>query len=141
VLGRLKKLLGGEADPAWFEAARTGDLERMREHLGRGARVDARDRTDDTALTWAATAGHLEACRLLIEHGADIEARQFEGATPLILAADRGHFDVVRLLVEHGADVNARHAGQEIGPMSFAARAGYREIVDFLEQAGASWRN
>ena len=134
------KLLGRYVDPAWFEAARRGDVAALRAFLQQGVKVDARDERDDTALTWAANGGRLEAVRALIEAGADVNARQYEGATPLILAADKGFTDVVKALVEAGADVNATHPKEGFGPMDFAARSGHRELAAYLRESGAKWR-
>ena len=140
VLTTVKKLLGQYTDPAWFEAAKRGDLPAISEWLKKGVKVDARDEWDDTALTWAASGGHTDVCRLLIEKGAAVNVRQYEGATPLILAADKGHLEIVKLLVEAGADVNAHHAREEQPVIAFAARGGHRSVVDYLKDRGASWR-
>ncbi len=140
-LGTLvKKLAGRYSDPAWFQAARAGDVERLRALLARGAKVDARDGNDDTALTWAAAGGHQDAARALLEAGADPDVRQYEGATALMLAADRGHLGVVEALVEHRADLNLKHPQEHISALDFAARAGHQQIVGFLDASGASWR-
>ena len=116
------------------------DRHGRKQFLAAGARVNIRDKWDDTALTWAAQHGHAEACRALIEGGADIDASQYEGATALILAADRGHLDAVKVLVEAGANVNARHGKEDQPVLAFAARGGHREVVDYLKERGAGWR-
>ena len=108
--------------------------------LGRGAKVDARDDHDDTALTWAAAQGHADVCRMLLDAGADPDARQYQGATALMLAADRGYLEVVEALVDSKADLNLKHPGEYISALDFAARAGHRTIVDYLDAHGASWR-
>ena len=108
--------------------------------IANGAKVDARDEHDDTALTWAAVEGKAEIARALLQAGADPNLRQYEGATALMLAADRGHLDVVQALAEGKADLNLKHPGEYISALDFAARAGHRQIVDYLDGAGASWR-
>lgn len=140
-LGTLvKKLTGRYTDPAWFEAAKSGDVETLHAMIARGANVDARDEHDDTALTWAAVGGHAEAARALLQAGANPDLRQYEGATALMLAADRGRLDVVRALVEANAGLNLKHPGNYISALDFAARAGHKAVVDFLDESGASWR-
>ena len=140
-LGTLvKKLTGRYADPAWFEAARKGDVDAVGAMIARGAKLDARDDHDDTALTWAAVEGRPEVARILLEAGADPDLRQYEGATALMLAADRGHLDVVRELVDAKAYLNLKHPGDYITALDFAARAGHKAVVDFLDESGASWR-
>lgn len=136
----VKKLTGRYADPAWFAATRKGNAEVVRAMLARGAKVDARDDQDDTALTWAAVEGKAEVVRALLEAGADPDLRQYEGATALMLAADRGYLEVVQALVDARADLNLKHPGEHISALDFAARAGHNEIVDFLDESGASWR-
>lgn len=136
----VRKLTGRYADPAWFEAARKGDASAIRAMIERGAKVDARDDHDDTALTWAATEGRADVCAVLLAAGADPNARQYEGATALMLAADRGHAGVVRILIKGKADLNLRHPGERIPALDFAARAGHKAIVELLDSAGASWR-
>ena len=131
----------GEFDHRRFALACEADILRRKvAMLERGVKVDARDEKDDTALTWAAVSGHDAACRMLLEAGADPNLRQYEGATALMLAADRGHADVVRALIDAKADLDLRHPGQYIPALDFAARAGHREIVALLDEAGASWR-
>ena len=136
----VKKLTGRHGAPAWFEAARKGDAETIREMIRRGAKLDARDDHDDTALTWVAVEGKAEVARILLEAGANPDLRQYEGATALMLAADRGHLDVVKALVDAKADMNLKHPTEYISALDFAARAGHKQIVDFLDASGASWR-
>ncbi|XP_020083563.1 BTB/POZ domain-containing protein At2g04740 [Ananas comosus] len=60
----LKKVPAGDL----FEAARAGDVERLRLLLeGGAANVNARDRWDSVALYYACLAGHLDAARMLLE--------------------------------------------------------------------------
>jgi len=136
----VKKITGRYGDPAWFQAAREGDVDALCAMLERGAKVDARDEHDDTALTWAAVEGRADIARALLEAGADPDLRQYEGATALMLAADRGHLDVVQALVAAKADLNLKHPGEYISALDFAARAGHKQIVEFLDDSGASWR-
>jgi len=134
------KVLGRYTDPAWFTAAREGDVATIRAFMDRGVKIDARDEHDDTALTWAANNGHLEVVRALIAGKADLNARQGEGATAMILAADKGLGDIVKALVEAGAEVNIKHPDDRLGAIDFAARSGHLDLVHYLEAQGATWR-
>lgn len=134
------KALGRYTDPAWFTAAREGDVATIRTFIDRGVKIDARDEHDDTALTWAANNGHQEAVKALIAGGADVNARQGEGATAMILAADKGFGNIVKFLVEAGADVNLKHPDDRLGAIDFAARSGHLDLVHYLEKQGATWR-
>ena len=55
--------------------ASEGDLGRVRETLGRGAKIDVRDTEGSTALHLASRGGHLAVVRELLDHGADVNSR------------------------------------------------------------------
>ena len=115
-----------------IKASRLGDLEKVKELVEQGSKVNQEDKNGNTALIYAeekghlgtaeylrqkmnelnelcaaAEAGHLDIVKTLIEHGADVNAVAREGWTALLIAADYGHFGIVKTLIEHGADVNA----------------------------------
>jgi truncated hemoglobin YjbI/ankyrin repeat protein len=89
-----------------FTASCVGDLDAMRELLGRTPELaDAPDPACDVArvtpLMHAVLAGQLEAARLLLQRGATVgvnSVRLVRGA------ANRGHEALTDLLLEHGAD-------------------------------------
>jgi outer membrane protein assembly factor BamB len=86
------------------DAARAGDVDRVRALLDAGAPVDAPGRHGVTPLLLAATKGHLDAVRLLVERGAAVNAREsFFRSTPLEMALSGGHRDVALLLLARGA--------------------------------------
>lgn len=89
---------------ALWEAARTGDVSRVRALLDAGVDPDAPSRYGATALSFAAQKGHLEVVRLLLERGATVDVTDtFYDQTPLAWALSDGHFDVAVLLLEKGA--------------------------------------
>jgi ankyrin repeat protein len=102
-----------------FDAARQGDVARLRALLTKKGEVDAPHPgfvvlggqyvsiRAGTALMMAAGEGHLEAVRVLLDAGADANAHEASGWTPLLLAALLGQAKVIRLLVERGADLTA----------------------------------
>lgn len=85
----LKKVPAGDV----FEAARAGDVDRLRHLLDSGlvVNVNARDRWDSVALYYACLAGHVEAARMLLEAGAICSERTFDG--------DRCHYAALNLRV------------------------------------------
>ena len=103
---KLKKAIGLYTDPAWFEAAKAGDIARLEGFLKSGVRVNARDQWDDTAtaLILAADRGHLETVRVLVEAGANLNLHHGKEDKPVLAFAARGgHRAVVDYLQEQGA--------------------------------------
>jgi eukaryotic-like serine/threonine-protein kinase len=64
----------------------------------KGANVNARDNTGDTALSLAAKRGDVESLRYLLAHGADAASRNDEGETALDHARRLGHVEAVKIL-------------------------------------------
>ena len=111
--GKLGFALGRmQAEDIWT-AARTGDIESIKEFLSRGVQVDSRDESGATPLSMAALTGEVETAKFLFSKGADVNARNNENNTSLHGAAFLGQVDVVKLLLEQGADRNARNDRRE----------------------------
>ena len=89
-------------------AARTGDLEAIKQHIADGAEVNALH-FEMPALTWAAMMGQTQAVELLLQHGADVNGRNRDNNTALHLAMFLGHAETAELLLKSGADVNVRN--------------------------------
>ncbi|RRT81844.1 hypothetical protein GW17_00038805 [Ensete ventricosum] len=83
----LKRVPAGDL----FEAARAGDLDRLRYLLDSGVNVNARDPWDSVALYYSCLAGHVDAARMLLEAGAICSERTFDG--------DRCHYAALNLRV------------------------------------------
>ncbi len=85
------------------DAARDGELERVRSLVSASPNaVNARDR-GTTALHEAARAGHLVIVKFLVEKGANLNTADINGATPLRLAAGHRRADVAEFLRQRGA--------------------------------------
>lgn len=119
-----------------LQAAQDGQLELVRAHLRRGAKVDARGADGSTALLLAAHRGHSGVVKALIGKGAAVNVRQRDGSTALMLAAEEGHSTLVHDLLDTGADVNAR-AGNGSTALLVAARSGRAAAVQALLGRGA----
>jgi outer membrane protein assembly factor BamB len=92
------------------EAARAGDLARVRALLDAGVKADSPGRHGLTALILAAEQGRLEIIRLLVERGAALSAREgFFHRSALANSLDGGHLAAARFLLEKGAE-GADHA-------------------------------
>lgn len=96
-------------------AAHMGQVEVVELLLQRGAKVNARDRTDrvpeargNTALIKAAQRDHTEVIRVLLTRGKGIEvdAQTTDGETPLRFVVEAEDLEAVKLLHDHGAKIN-----------------------------------
>lgn len=105
----------------WERAVRRGDVQLIRELLGAGADLDARDRHGETALMLAAHRGHGDIAALLVEVGADLNVTAKYNLTALMLAIVAGHTAVARLLIQAGADLDVRGTGAP----GFAGKTAY----------------
>jgi hypothetical protein len=81
------------------DAARTGSIEAVKQHLADGAEVNAKSSGGRTPLHWAANRGHEEVAELLIAKGAEVNAMDvLLGWTPL----DYAEGETAALLRKHG---------------------------------------
>ena len=58
-------------------------------------------------------------------------------STPLIYASRNGHINIAQLLLNNGADVNVKDSWGRTA-MMVAKSKGHTEIVELLQQAGAT---
>jgi len=121
-----------------YEAAESGDIEAVKQHLADGTDIELKcTGCGSTALGHAAKYGHNEIAELLIENGADVDAKDEDGSTPLHLAALMGYKEIAELLIAKGADVNAKKDDGSWTSLHSAAMTGSNEIVGLLIAAGA----
>ncbi|MDP7205888.1 MAG: CotH kinase family protein, partial [Pirellulaceae bacterium] len=91
--GKLGFALGRmQAEDIWA-AARTGDIDSIKEFLSQGVKVDRRDESGATPLSMAALSGEVETAKFLFSKGADVNARNNENNTALHGAAFLGQVD------------------------------------------------
>lgn len=100
------------------------------------ARLEQKDKLQNTALNWAAERGHLDVVRILLAAGADPNTLNRDGSTPLIKAAKGGYAEIVQLLVDRKADL-ARADYSGLTPLDWAERGRQPNVVRILKQAGA----
>jgi hypothetical protein len=102
----LSAVLAAQTLPAdaLLDAARAGDVGRVRTILDAGGSVNAANRYGVSALGFAAERGHFEVVRLLVERGADVNlVDSFYGSRPVDFALRGGHLDIAIYLLEHEA--------------------------------------
>jgi ankyrin repeat protein len=88
------------------DAAKEGDLAKVKSLIAEGSDVNVKDEKGSTPLHFAAYLGYKDVAELLILKGANVNAADKTGAIPLHFAARRGHKDLVELLILKGANVN-----------------------------------
>ncbi|MBN2181523.1 MAG: SUMF1/EgtB/PvdO family nonheme iron enzyme [Sedimentisphaerales bacterium] len=132
----------------FFNAAKKGDLEKVKQLLEKGADLNAND-TDyiiegATVLIMASREGHLEIVKFLIEKGADVNAVAANGElewTALMISLFREHLEIVKFLIDNGADVNSEISfdGKKDGVTALmsASSIGNLDIVKSLVVKGA----
>ncbi|KAJ7114414.1 hypothetical protein C8R44DRAFT_929253 [Mycena epipterygia] len=119
------------------QAAKAGDLGRVRSLLAIGSNVNEEGGINGTALKSAAKFGHIEVVRLLLEHGAHINSKGGRHGSALQDAAAAGHTEIVRLLVQNGANGTMLDIRSGGNAFISASRLGRTEIVRLLLQSGA----
>jgi hypothetical protein len=115
-----------QAQDAYLDAVRKGDVAGVKTLLDQGVPVDAKFRYDRTALSFAADRGNADLVKLLLDRGANVEASDtFYHATPLVWALQKGNVDIARLLLDKGAKggEQALDSGVEDGNAAMVALA------------------
>ena len=114
------------------EAAYTGNIEAVKQHLAAGTDVNAKASRGWTPLHSVASK---KIAKLLINKGADVNAKDKIGGTPLHLATYSGQEEIVELLIVSGANMNAKI---EVGkwkdqtPLSLAIQNNQTESANLL---------
>ena len=85
-------------------AARNGNLNRVKALLNQGVPVNSRNGGGYTPLHWAAYSGNLSVVQELLRRGAHLNPRTRSGMTPLYVAALWNNPHVVHALIRAGAN-------------------------------------
>ncbi len=93
-----------ELDEQVREAAWADDVDRAATLVKRGADVNDKDDTQQSAYLIATSEGHTELLELTLAHGARVNDKDSWNGTGLIRAAERGHSLVVGRLLQEGID-------------------------------------
>ncbi|XP_069967307.1 protein TANC2 isoform X2 [Bactrocera oleae] len=119
-------------------AARNGCSDTVAILLPKGARIDARNKQDFTALWLAVKEGHWAVVEKLIQNGADIdEPVTIARKTPLMIAAEEGHIELLELLIERGAALEAQDE-EGFTALSWASLRGRQPAAKCLIERGCN---
>ena len=99
-----------------IEAAKNGDVEKVKQLIAQGADVSAKVEYGRIALILAAMEGHTKIVKLLIQAGADMNAGAYTCGRALMWAAAGCNTEIVKLLIQAGADVNAKNSMISVQP-------------------------
>ncbi len=137
------------------DACYMGDIEIVRDLIGRGADINATDSSGKTPLANAAMAGYRDIYELLIEKGAnynffdcsaagdvlrvnkliadgtDVNATDKFGSTALMLASQDSGVDVMEILLNNGSNIDFQNS-QGRTALMIAAKNGQRKAVELL---------
>ncbi len=80
-------------------AAELGEIDKVKELLGQGVPVDAKDHDGWTALMKATYEGHRHIVEELIARGADVNTQENAGWSSLMMAAQFGYSDIMNVLL------------------------------------------
>ena len=101
-----------------WEAARTGNIEAVKQHLAAGVDVNAKDVDGINPLHYATWTDHKETVELLITNGADVNAKDAAGNTPLDLSISK--LEIADLLRKYGGKTEKELENAE--PVTEAAK-------------------
>lgn len=104
--------------------------------LSKEAKIDTRNKWNNTALSNASMKGHTNIVAMLLKGGADINEKCNDGKTPLHYAIQNDHAETVGLLLDAGADVNILNKYNQ-SPVLTASWHGNPEIIYNLIKHGA----
>lgn len=133
-LGVNPNVRGGAGWTALMMASWKGHLRVVESLLAAGAKVNAQNEDEMTALM---VASETEVVELLLAEGAKVNAEDASGRTALMWASSQGHLEVVELLLNKGAELDARDRRGWTARQR-ASSQGRREVAKLLRAAGAS---
>lgn len=136
---RVNELLASGIELNVYEAAATGQTERLRELIGADpSLVNSHSVDGFTPLGFAVFFAHPEIVDELLAAGADVNLASQESmkVAPLASASAAGQLEIAKKLIAHGANVNTR-AANDFTPLHEAAASGRLEFATLLLEHGA----
>ncbi|XP_031811234.1 ankyrin repeat and death domain-containing protein 1A isoform X1 [Sarcophilus harrisii] len=115
----------------FHEAARQNNVGKMKELIGIGVNIRAKNNVGRLALHWASGAGHEQAVRLLLEYEVSVDDKDMFGMNALLLSAWFGHLRILQLLVNSGAKSNCEDKNG-LNILHCAAQRGHVHVLEFI---------
>ncbi len=130
---------------AIHEAARAGDVAKVRQLIDAGADFRARDEQQQSPMDIAAYNGRIEIVVLLLAKGVDVNAPDMPKGpynlnVPLSLAAQAGQIDVIKLLIRKNGDTGKPDKKELNALLRLAVQqygGGHENLVKWLIEQGA----
>ena len=119
------------APTKFLNAAKLGDVDKLRSLAHSGVDIHYRDGWHTTALMMAASHGRIESVQFLLKNGADPNERSRFNATPLIWAAESGQTEIVKLLLAHGAIASSADDNR-MTATDHALQNGYDDLASLI---------
>ena len=136
---RVDELLASGIELNVYEAAATGQTERVRELIAADPSLINSHSVDGfTPLGFAVFFAHPETVDVLLDAGADVNLASKESmkVAPLASASASGQYEIAKKLIAHGANVNCR-ASSDFTPLHESAASGRLEFAKLLLTHGA----
>jgi FOG: Ankyrin repeat len=120
-----------------FQAAFSGDVQRIRYLISANVSANQIDENGRTPLHYACENGNFNIVQALIDAHADLNAQTMDNLTPLHLAAIGNHYPVVQTLIREHAILNPKSASG-LTPLHMACDRGHSVVAQLLIQAHAN---
>jgi ankyrin repeat protein len=121
------------------QAAKYGDMGKLREFLDADVDINMEDEYGRTALHWAAECNEVDMVHLLIGHGSNIAVKA-AGDTPFHLAIRAGNCEIVEIFIGREADIYEISwiSDAWVLPIHLAVDSGNIRMIEMLLDKGAN---
>jgi len=119
------------ANDLLFLSCQRGDMNAMKQAIGAGADVNAKDKLKWTPIMWSARNGFSDMIMALKGYGADVNAKNNNGWTALMEASREGQVQSAKALLEIGADPNER-SESGLTALKLATKKNHAQIIALL---------
>jgi hypothetical protein len=133
----IDKPIKGDGRTPLIQAAREGDVEKVKFLIEYGASIDLGDKYGWTALIIAAWNNRIEIAKVLIASNAKLDLQNKYGWTALIIAAFHNYIEIAKVLIASNAKLDLQNKYGDTA-LEIARDRAYTKMVQLLlEEAGA----